>query len=286
MTIIDPKNIRHANHASHFNSGDLYEKQAQETMGQFDQEFPEDGMNPEQIKYIVERRAAWAKFITSHFNDVCYRRGEWMPAYVCGPANYPVAKMEKRFKRLMSVEAEFVEKKKRFLKNTHKQLEFLNPADATVAEIRAGKWENGKVIKSDDPHFREKLTARIEYLKEHHEHMKAENAKSRKAKEKAPFERFLLTNNNANIRAMEKRLALWEREKKNPSVVGWDFEGGKVVANNEEKRLQILFDHKPEREMIEKLKKAAFRWSPRNTAWQRQLTANAVWSAKAVVGGG
>jgi aspartate-semialdehyde dehydrogenase len=33
---------------------------------------------------------------------------------------------------------------------------------------------------------------------------------------------------------------------------------------------------KPEQAMIDRLKKSGFKWSPRNVAWQRQLTPNAV----------
>lgn len=50
----------------------------------------------------------------------------------------------------------------------------------------------------------------------------------------------------------------------------------KVWHNVEQNRLQLIFDGKPEQAMIDRLKKSGFKWSPRNTAWQRQLTPNAV----------
>lgn len=53
------------------------------------------------------------------------------------------------------------------------------------------------------------------------------------------------------------------------------FNGGKVVYNFEEERLQILFDRIPDSDMRSALKHNAFKWSPRNQAWQRQLTRNA-----------
>lgn len=57
-----------------------------------------------------------------------------------------------------------------------------------------------------------------------------------------------------------------------------EFEHGgvKIVYNTEQNRLQLLFPGKPEAEMIQKLKKRGFKWSPRNVAWQRQLTPNAI----------
>lgn len=60
----------------------------------------------------------------------------------------------------------------------------------------------------------------------------------------------------------------------------FDFNGGKVVYNYAEDRLQLLFDDKPSQEIISQLKKNGFRWSPRFGAWQRQLTSNAISATK------
>jgi len=61
------------------------------------------------------------------------------------------------------------------------------------------------------------------------------------------------------------------------------FEGGTLVWNYGEDRLQILFDDIPEESKRKELKSSGFRWSPRNQAWQRQLTSNAVYAAKRVL---
>lgn len=62
-----------------------------------------------------------------------------------------------------------------------------------------------------------------------------------------------------------------------------EFKGGKVVQNWAENRIQIMFDEKPRREIIDILKKNAFKWSPRFGAWQRQNTNNATYATKAVL---
>lgn len=69
-------------------------------------------------------------------------------------------------------------------------------------------------------------------------------------------------------------------EKENKEVA---FEGGTVVWNYAEDRLQILFDEVPESEMRTALKHNAFKWAPRNKAWQRQLTRNAEYAAGKVL---
>lgn len=48
-----------------------------------------------------------------------------------------------------------------------------------------------------------------------------------------------------------------------------------MVENAELMRLQLVFDGKPSDEVREALKHWGFRWSPKNGAWQRQLTGNA-----------
>ena len=53
----------------------------------------------------------------------------------------------------------------------------------------------------------------------------------------------------------------------------------KLVQNTTLDRIQLLFDGKPESEVITHLKREAFRWSPREGAWQRQNTNNGVQAA-------
>ncbi|MBO9580343.1 MAG: hypothetical protein J7498_05580 [Sphingobium sp.] len=58
-----------------------------------------------------------------------------------------------------------------------------------------------------------------------------------------------------------------------------EFPGVRLVQNTTLDRIQLLFDGKPEAETIAELKREAFRWSPREGAWQRQNTNNGVQAA-------
>jgi hypothetical protein len=58
-----------------------------------------------------------------------------------------------------------------------------------------------------------------------------------------------------------------------------EFDGMKLVQSTTLNRIQLVFDSKPDAETIADLKKAAFRWSPREGAWQRQNTNNGVQAA-------
>lgn len=76
-----------------------------------------------------------------------------------------------------------------------------------------------------------------------------------------------------------------QQERTNRENKDVPFKGGKVVYNFAEDRLQLLFDEIPSAEMRTRLKRNAFKWSPRNQAWQRQLTRNAELAARQVLNG-
>lgn len=61
------------------------------------------------------------------------------------------------------------------------------------------------------------------------------------------------------------------------------FDGGRVIRNYSEDRAQIVFDTKPQPDVISNLKHNGFRWSPRFSAWQRQLTNNAYYAVTRVI---
>ena len=92
-----------------------------------------------------------------------------------------------------------------------------------------------------------------------------------------PYPQYALTNNNAEIRRLKKRIEELSVAKET-EYVGWEFEGGEVVPNKENCRLQIFFDEKPDEEKRSALKMRGFHWSPTEGAWQRQLNSNAIYA--------
>lgn len=62
------------------------------------------------------------------------------------------------------------------------------------------------------------------------------------------------------------------------------FEGGTIEISNTDERIRIHFDAIPDTDMRDKLKKSAFKWSPKNQAWQRQLTPNAKYAIERILG--
>jgi hypothetical protein len=91
------------------------------------------------------------------------------------------------------------------------------------------------------------------------------------------FASFKLTNNNAKIKATGERIAELEKRK---ATVAKDIiiNGVRCLENTEAMRLQLFFEGKPAREIIDTLKSHGFKWAPSVQAWQRQLTNNAVYA--------
>ena len=159
-------------------------------------------------------------------------------------------------------------------------------------------------ISADDPQAVQKLEKKLAGLEKAQETMKAVNAYYRKHKtldgcphlsaesiekmkadmasqwhiEDKPYPTWALSNNSAEIRRVKDRIKSLSQQRE-IGYIGWEFEGGKVEANAEANRLQILFEEKPDAATREELKSNGFRWSPKAEAWQRQLTDNAYRSA-------
>ena len=166
-----------------------------------------------------------------------------------------------------------------------------------------------------DPHAREILTDQLQKLQARLDRNKAMNAYYRKHKSFAGFPEltgeaaarldaqfaetrqrcpwidkpcpdYELTSLRDKIKRVQARLdALDKRaQQAEQPADNTAFPGGEIVRNLEADRLQILFDEKPDEEMRAKLKSNGFRWSPRYSAWQRQLTPNAEAAARRALG--
>ena len=153
----------------------------------------------------------------------------------------------------------------------------------------------------------ERYKAELEGMKRNHELMKIGNNAIRKAnKDKVDITAYLietfgikphmidwtmkfgfgLQNNNANIKRVEQRikeLEAKEQSRQDEPEKEFLFNGGKVVMNYEADRIQIKHDVKPTQEVITLMKKNGFKWSQFNKAWQRQITANAIYTTKHLI---
>ena len=195
---------------------------------------------------------------------------------------------------------------RRLLERSDRKMEKSIAASEKAAyyEHKAEAAERNNTIFSDDPEALAKLTAKMESLQMAQTRMKQINAYYRKhgtchgfhglsddqaeklddrvrngySWEKTPYPAYALSNNNQEIRRLKERIKQLT-EARELGYQGWEFEGGKVVANAENNRLQIFFDEIPSSELRQELKGRGFRWARSEGAWQRQLTRNAIYAA-------
>lgn len=208
---------------------------------------------------------------------------------VAGGSNFPV---EKKRKQNAAMD-----------RNMEEYQEILRIIDKIKSVGKGG-------ISADDPQAIEKLRKKLADLEEMQATMKAVNAYHRKhgtldgcpglseenrrkieasmanpwRTDPKPFPSFSLSNNNATIRNTRARIEELEKRQAEEAPQGWTFDGGEVVINTEINRLQIVFDDRPDYGLKEELKRHGFRWAPSQSAWQRQLTENAITAARKITG--
>lgn len=166
-----------------------------------------------------------------------------------------------------------------------------------------------KTIYSDDALAIEKLEAKIDSLNEYQSKMKNVNAYFRKHKTLVgcelltdkeiselncdmerfsyygqPYPAFELTNNNQSLhRLMERLESLKKLKERAENTIQNKYEiieGLEVIEDATDMRIRLIFDSIPSEETKTLLKHYGFKWSPKNSAWQRQLTNNAIYSTK------
>ena len=248
---------------------------------------------------IAKAISAWAAY--QHAGS---RTLNWM---VTGPARFPVRANEKRMNSEHNRWVEF------------DSLLKLAPVRAVKRAQRAQKEALGPVGVVDAE--LQDLRQRLEQREQSHLMMKATNEEIRRHKLKAGdgavlsallekrghklseglcakilvppyqgasigFASYSLSNNNAEINRLKGRVAQVEAKAarvEEGAAAERVVNGVRVVEDNLDDRLRLVFDGKPAPDVIRLLKSRGFRWSPRNSAWQRQLTANARYAAEAVL---
>jgi hypothetical protein len=92
------------------------------------------------------------------------------------------------------------------------------------------------------------------------------------------FPNYTLVNNSANIRRLEKRLAVIQNAQHDETTEEQFPRGVRLVDNVEANRLQILFPEIPSEEIRRELKRNGFHWSPIAGVWQRHRSNRATYS--------
>ena len=239
---------------------------------------------------------SYARRLAQWTNDYNRNQASYPSQFIAGAGNFNMRKHNRQMSREDSLWEEY------------RQIE------AILDKIRS--VGTGPVDLAD-PHAREMLTERLNSQRQMLEDAKTANAYYRKHKtlegcpglsEKnrawltrpgvfasgdgspisqygSPFPAYELASIRGKIERTEQRLAELDRREQQAAEpqTGAAFDGGQIVRNIDLNRLQILFDAIPDADTRAALKQNGFRWSPKNQAWQRQLTDNAERTARQVL---
>lgn len=93
------------------------------------------------------------------------------------------------------------------------------------------------------------------------------------------FASYALSNNLAKIKDAEARMKRHMTMAQQEDEVK-EYAWGELHIDYSDERYRFIFDGKPEQKVIDLLKLGGFKWSPKNQAWQRQITSNAKWAVK------
>ena len=233
---------------------------------------------------------SYARRLAQWTNDYNRNQSSYPSQFIAGAGNYNMKKHNRQMSREDSLWEEY------------RQIE------AILDKIRS--VGTGPVDLAD-PHAREMLTERLNSQRQMLEDAKTANAYYRKHKtlkgcpgftpkqaaaltapdsfdirvHGSPFPAYELASIRGKIERTEQRLAELDHREQQAAEpqTGTAFDGGQIVRNIDLNRLQILFDAIPDADTRAALKQNGFRWSPKNQAWQRQLTDNAERAARQVL---
>lgn len=258
------------------------EKRGETMVNQYSAQLAEDLAELKAQGIDSETLTAYEQRYKSLFGAWLNAKSNCISAMITGPARFPIQKAEKANRseqKHYDIFQQWREKAKK----------------AIVKKTQPEKTYNSEI---------ERYKQELDGMRKNHELMKAGNIAIKKAhKDKTDISQYLidtfgikphmidwtmkfgfgLQNNNANMKRIEariKELEAKEQNRQNEPEKEFSFNGGKVIINYEADRIQIKHDSRPNQEVTTLMKRNGFKWAPSNQAWQRQLTANAIYVTK------
>ena len=198
----------------------------------------------ESERYVTKYRDLFKKWL--------YAKGRCISTMITGPSNFPVNRAKKANRS----------------------------EDNRYREFRAWRTKalNSIKKKNSEPDFiRMNESGTLQKLQEKLDSLLTKEVLTPNFVGAIGFAPYALSNNNACIARVRHQI---EVEKKNIQSrengnVEYMIGPVKVLENVDDNRLQLFFNGKPHTVQLNSLKSNGFKWSPKNKAWQRQLTDNA-----------
>ena len=253
------------------------------------------------LEKIIEQKPNLAEKATYKVDRYCRKLADYYNAYykneascpsilITGAGNFPIKKKNAQNKRREKLHETW-----KYLEQQSEQIKNLLIMDQPILSKNQDAVEllEEKIAKLEEEH-KQKLYWN-KYYKKNGTLKGAEGLSDKQieivedfVRRNPSFAPFSVTNDTANIRRYKQRLEKMKEAKATGTKIETVNDENnnklfKVVKNTELMRLQLIFTDKPNDEVRTILKKNSFRWSPKNNAWQRQLTENGMFALKRVV---
>ncbi|MDB7086066.1 hypothetical protein PM724_17475 [Erysipelatoclostridium ramosum] len=253
------------------------------------------------LEKIIEQKPNLAEKATYKVDRYCRKLADYYNAYykneascpsilITGAGNFPIKKKNVQNKRREKLHETW-----KYLEQQSEQIKNLLIMDQPILSKNQDAVEllEEKIAKLEEEH-KQKLYWN-KYYKKNGTLKGAEGLGDKQieivedfVRRNPSFAPFSVANDTANIRRYKQRLEKMKVAKATGTKIEAindenNNELFKVVKNTELMRLQLIFTDKPNDEVRTILKKNSFRWSPKNNAWQRQLTENGMFALKRVV---
>lgn len=249
----------------------------------------------EEHKEYTEKFRAWVETLFDKHSRI-------LSAMITGPARFPTERNNKANNSYDKALSDFSEWREKYAKRVEKRIEDAkSPEQKEREEWLALKRDinyNAKAcadIDNGEPYHRSAFTnsifGKVERLANKGKAalvLKAlEYIKQVQEDEKTGLKKPLFTSRHKIWKLQEVCEATMQKqeERANTESSEIEFEGGRIVKNFADDRLQIFHDEKPSADVISRLKSNGFRWSRFNGCWQRQLTDNSYYGAARVLFG-
>lgn len=228
----------------------------------------------------------------NYFTGWVYAKSRCFSAMITGPAKFPVRRHEKANNAERGHYEKFREWREKALKGIEKSFKPEVTVDGELSRYEKKLAELQKlqeamkaaniIIRKAAPTMVDQLLA-LGFSPESVRSLITPDFMNR-----VGFPPYRLQNNLAMIKDTERRLGAMRQRKQAITATGESSEVTigevRVVFNTAADRIQLLYQGKPDAETIGKLKSNAFRWSPSNKAWQRNLNTAGRWAAERVLG--
>jgi hypothetical protein len=226
------------------------------------------------------------KFI-QYFTNWMSAKSNTISSMITGPSNFPVNRAMKANNREQAAYEEFDRFRDRYFTSVNRVPQKTPEDDLTDTENRLEK-----LIAFQDQAKEVNVFLRKTKLKDLQEmiaelldqgYPKEVLKRIDKVGDRYKVPAYALTNNNATIKRLRERIQiLGTRIERKENFEDLLFDGGYITISDD--RVKVFHEDKPSADIINKLKRGGFRWSPFWKCWTRKHTGNAIKDAMIIVG--